>query len=208
MFQEAAIRIGAIYQLKPTRELIRIIAHDANEVMYDSWCAETSSWEIASLKRTVWYLRLPTTLLLRDGVYIRTEEYTPSETQIHRPDLPFSFAQSTLLEWAPSCPPSLEEFSRDLLKSVGTVEYLPKSLAAPAIYISPFGPKGSVKAAVLVESLNGISFTAPELLWQSGKLQAKYIRDIPVTTGVGIYRGGIHRQLPAYYIWGANNRAE
>ena len=206
--QKSAIHIGAVIELQLDKRLIRIIAFDENEVLYEAWRDETPEWRINNLKRTIYYMRLPVSIILDDGVYVKTENYTTEETAIHRPDLPFRLAQSTFLEWSANAPPAFEQFSKGLLHSKTTSPVLSTTLDAPALYLSPFGPKGSVKPGVLVKSLNGVNFTAAELLWHASILQAENMRDIRLVTGVGIYRGGIQRKLPSYYIWGARSRSE
>jgi hypothetical protein len=55
---------------------------------------------------------------------------------------------------------------------------------------------------------DGSAFTEAELLTKARILQAPFVGDIRLTEGVGIYRAGIKKRLPSYYIWGARSRAD
>jgi hypothetical protein len=198
---------GAVFQTEWDSRPIRIIAFDDEQVMYDSWWPHVPGWGIDSLNRTVSYYRLPTSLLFSKAKYLRTEEYTEAELSIHRPDLPFAFARSPSLEWPTGSPATVEEFPNGLFQLADKPSE-PRTLDTPKIYLAPFGPKGSSKPGVLVEAENGTCFTVEEILWRAAQLQSQYLREIKVTAGVGIYRLGIQRKLPSYYIWGAKSRME
>ncbi len=202
------VHVGAVFALGHWKRLIRIVAADEKEVMYDSWCEETEAWKMQKLRRTVWYLRMPVSILLRDAVFVRTDAYSEAEKLIHRPDLPFSFAQSTLVEWAAGPPGSFIQFARGLSRQDASLDLNVPSLAASALYLSPFGPGGAVKAGSLLHAADGGRFSVPELLWHAAGLQAPHIGKARVISGVGIYRAGVERKLPAYYIWGAKSRAD
>jgi hypothetical protein len=55
---------------------------------------------------------------------------------------------------------------------------------------------------------DGEAFTEAELLTKARILQAPFVGDVRLTEGVGIYRAGIKKRLPSYYIWGARSRAD
>lgn len=201
------MRIGAVFQTEWNSRPIRVIAFDDNLVMYDSWQPDVPGWGIDSLNRTISYLRIPLSLLLSKSKYLRTEEYCEAELSIHRPDLPFSFAQSANVEWPSISPKTKEDFSA--ITSSGPHSEASRSiLDTSKLYLHPFGPKGSFKPGVVLESENPSGFTIDEVLWHAARLQSPYLREIKVTTGVGIYRSGIQRKLPSYYIWGAKSRME
>lgn len=206
--EERSLHKGAVYQRDWDKKLIRIIAFDDKDAVFDTWCPGTSSWDIDSLSRTISYLRLPIPVLLKNAIYIRTEEYAEAEMKIHRPDLPLSFVQATAFEWASTCPNDIEQLLGASTQSEGVATLLAQSIDLPAVYLSPFSPKGGMKPLVLVEALNGRSFTAGELLLCSARLQSEHVRDSKVTKGVGIYRLGINRMIPTYYLWGAKGRAQ
>lgn len=201
------LHVGAVFQPEWDSRPIRIIAFDDEQVMYDCWWPHIQGWGIDSLSRTISYYRLPLSLLLKRSKYLRTDEYTEAELSVHRPDLPFSFAQFADLEW-PSIPPVAKEDFPGSISLVARAGASKPRLDTAKLYLLPFGPKGSVKPGVALESENPLGFTIDEMLWHAARLQAPYLREIKATAGVGIYRSGIQRRLPSYYIWGAKSRME
>jgi hypothetical protein len=201
------LHVGAVFQLEWDSRPIRVIAFDDEQVMYDCWWPHVPGWGIDSLNRAISYLRLPLSLLLKKSTYLRTDEYTEAELCIHRPDLPFGFARFADLEWL-SIPLAAENDFPGKTSFMAGVEVSNPLLHTAKLYLLPFGPKGSVKPGVLLESENPVGFTVDEVLWHAARLQAPHLREIRVTTGVGIYRLGIQRKLPSYYIWGAKSRME
>lgn len=199
---------GAVFQTEWDSRPIRVISFDEQQVMYDSWWPHLPGWGITSVNSTIAYYRLPTPLLLSKAKYLRTEQYSEAELSIHRPDLPHAFARSAVLEWPMRSPATVEEFPNGLSR-LNPGEYgQPHALDAAKIYLEPFGPKGSSKPGVLIEAANGTGFGVEEILWHAARLQSQYLREIKVTAGVGIYRSGIRRKLPSYYIWGAKSLME
>ena len=43
---------------------------------------------------------------------------------------------------------------------------------------------------------------------KASELQFPHAGDVLLTEGVGIYRAGIKKRTPSYYIWGGRSRAE
>jgi hypothetical protein len=199
------LHVGAVFQPEWDSRPIRVIAFDDEQVMYDCWWPHVPGWGIDSLNRAISYYRVPLSLLLNKSKYLRTDEYTEAEMSIHRPDLPFGFARFADLEWPTIPPAAKEDFpgSTSFVAQVGTSMPI---LDTAKLYLLPFGPKGSPKPGVVLESENPSGFTIDEILWHAARLQSPYLREIKVTTGVGIYRSGIQRKLPSYYIWGVNSR--
>ena len=77
---------------------------------------------------------------------------------------------------------------------------------ATEVVLYPFGPNGGQSAGVRVKADNGIAFTTGELLSKAAAVQAPCIGDVMPTRGVGIYRSGLHRGIPSYYLWGSEGR--
>jgi len=199
------LHIGAVFQPQWDSRPLRVIAFDEEIVMYDCWWPHIPGWGIDSINRTISYYRIPTSLLLNKGKYLRTEEYTEAELAVHRPDLPFSFARFADLEWPTVCPVTSEEFP-DGSFACKNDEHSQPYLDATKIYLQPFGPKGSSKPGFIIEAENSTGFTVAEILWHAARLQSPFLREIRVTTGIGTYRSGIQRKLPSYYIWGSKSR--
>jgi hypothetical protein len=200
------LELGAVLQPEWDSRPIRVLAFDAEQVMYDSWLSDASMWGIDSLSRRISYYRTLTSFVLNRSHYLRTEEYTEQERSVHRPDLPFSFAKFHSLEWPMTCPASANDFPHIFPKPVDA-KVGELVLDAPRIFLEPFGPKGGPKPSVLITAENKTSFTVEEVLWQSARLQFQHLRDDRIVDGVGIYRSGIQRGLPSYCVWGAKSRA-
>ena len=199
------LELGAVFQPEWDSRAIRILAFDAEQVMYDAWSPHVSRWGIDSLSQKISYYRLPTTLL-KKARYLRTEEYTEIERSIHRPDLPFSFGRNNVLDWPETCPASSRDFPGVSVGALSEVESRLIQLDAPKIFLSPFGPKGGPKPSVLITAENGRSFMVEEILWHAARLQFSHLRADKITQGLGIYRTGIQKTLPSFYIWGAKSR--
>lgn len=196
------LHVGAVFQPQWDSRPLRVIAFDEETVMYDCWWSHIPGWGIDSLNRNISYYRVSTSLVLSKCEYLRTEQYTEIELAAHRPDLPFSFAQFADIDWPAACPASSDEFPNHC----ASYHCSQLRLDAAKIYLQPFGPKGSSKPGVIIEAENPAGFTESEILWHAARLQSPFLREIKVTTGIGIYRSGIQRKLPSYYIWGSRSR--
>lgn len=190
---------------RPNRVLIR----DTDVVMYDAWWPHLENWGLADLRQTrrqrVAYYVTTITGLLGKAEYLRTEPLTDDEAALHRPDLPFAPIQSAAMAWSADGP----EPAADATGRPGAVER-PASPAGvalniPEVYLYPFGPNGGQKAGVRVKAA-GQGFTFTELLEEAAAAQAPWIKNPVPTQGIGIYRSGLHRGIPAYYLWGSRSR--
>lgn len=189
---ESKIEPGAVFQLPHDDRPNRILLHDDDVVMYDAWWPHLGGWGLADLdatkrKRVSYYVTTVSTLLEK-ATHLRSDPLSADERTLHRPDLPFVAAQDKAATWA------------DGLTEVRA------TLKAPAIYLLPFGPAGGTKAGARVTADDGSSFTAEELFRKAQAVQAQHLGDAIPVTGVGIYRSGLQRGLPAFYLWGAVSR--
>jgi hypothetical protein len=191
----SALALGAVFETDWSPEPIRVIAFDGHVVMYDTWWSHRGSWAMAKLLGNYSYYRLPRSHFEEHASFLRLEPLSEKELQVHRPDLPFAFATRESLSWYDKWPQNVHTKNE-------------QSLQAPAVYIAPFGPRDSSKPAVLVQAANGSSFSETELLLAAKSIQGPYIRESHRTSGVGIYRSGIQKRLPSYYLWGAKSRLD
>jgi hypothetical protein len=187
--------LGAVFEIEPNPYAMRVIAFDDAEVMYDVWWPHREAWGMARLLGHVTYYRLPRDYVEANARCIRTDPLSEMELRVHRPELPFAVAQRKEFSWYE---PSWKE---------GVLETAPV-LAASNIYLAPFGPRDSAKQASLLAADDREAFTEAELLTKARILQAPFVGDVRLTEGVGIYRAGIKKRLPSYYIWGARSRAD
>lgn len=141
-------------------------------------------------KRISYYVTTVSTLLEK-ATLLRSDPLSTDERTVHRSDLPFVVAQDMAITWASN--------------AVGLGETR-SNLKASAIYLLPFGPGGGTKSGVRVAADNGSSFSAEELFGKAQAVQTQHLGDPILVTGVGIYRSGLQRGLPAFYLWGAVSR--
>lgn len=190
------IELGTVFRFPHDDRPNRVLLHDGDVVMYDVWWPHLNGWGLADLatvrrKRIAYYVTTVATLVEK-ATELRSEPLSADEQTIHRPDLPFAPLQDAAIAW--SSDPA-ERLTKD-----------GSGLSAPAVYLSPFGPGGGTKPQRRVEAVNGSSFSAEELFGAARAVQAAHLGDEPPVTGVGIYRSGLQRGLPEFYLWGSVSR--
>jgi hypothetical protein len=130
--------------------------------------------------------------LAEKATLVGSAPLTGEERDLLRPDLPFAIAQRADLSWANDWD-ALTDVTGDTLHTA-------------QVYVIPFGPAGGSKRAVRLVADDGIAFTAPELLGKAQHLQRPLLGKRSLVEGVGLYRNGLIRGVPAYYVWGAQSQ--
>jgi hypothetical protein len=188
---------------------MRVLLHDRDVVMYDAWWPHLGAWGLADLRRIrrrriAYYVALTSTLAERAS-YVRLDPLTDEEVAIHRPDLPFAVGQCAGISWPSEIPRTAGELAEDW-RAAGCADVA--VLRAPEVYLYPFGPDGGVwnVAGARVRAADGAAFTAEELLFEAATMQAPFIDDAAPIQGIGIYRDGLFRGIPSYYIGGSESR--
>ena len=213
--EAARIEVGAVLQwphdaqqswrIRDDRPF-RVLAYDSGVVMYDPWWPHLGNWGLANLgevkKRRVNYFVVTASTLAQKAMLIRSEPLTEAETSLPRPALPFAAMQCQELSWPAEVSGSAEASARRW-RSAGCPEA--EALIASQVYLQPFGPKGGERTGVRVKAGNGTSFGWDELFWKASILQAPFIRASASAHGVGIYRSGLNRGIPSYYLCGAQS---
>jgi hypothetical protein len=202
-----AIELGAVFQPDWDERPIRVLVFDEVETLYDCWWPHNNAWGLSKLPGNASYYRIPTPFLKARAARLRLEPLTPAEFAVHRPDLPLRLCRVRNLQWTAERYPTKQAFLEGIkeLSQRRRIDDKQVALAIPAVTLMPFGPKGSAKRGVAVEAQNTVGFSALELLWLAQDLQAPYVKEWD--KGVGLYRSGIQRGLPSYYLWGATDRA-
>jgi hypothetical protein len=184
--------------------------------MYDAWWPHLGAWGLAELQEVrrlrVSYYVSTVAALLEKATFLRTEPLTDAEIALHRPDLPLCLARCAAVDWpsqAPETPARLAAF----LAAAGRTDAgldsgldVGVTIDAAELVLLPFGPEGRSRAAVRVTAGDGIAFSAVELLWKAAAIQAPCLGSVMPTRGLGIYRSGLQRGVPSYYLWGGENR--
>jgi hypothetical protein len=189
------IALGVVFEIESSPSAMRVLAYDDAEVMYDVWWPHKSAWAMAKMLGDFSYYRLPRHYVEANAKHIRIDPLSEKERQVHRPDLPFAVARRDGTSWYDQSWPEGVFGSAPILE-------------VEAIYLSPFGPRDTAKPSVLLTADNGESFTEMELLTKAREIQRPFIGDVRLTEGVGIYRAGIKKRTPSYYVWGARSRAD
>lgn len=191
------LALGTVFTLEQLPYELRVVAFDRAEVMYDMRWSLEAPWMMAKLTGAFAYFRLSRDHFEAEARCVRMDPLSARELEVHRPELPFAVAQRVNLSWYESW-----GGAEDVAASDEAV------LPVGAIFLSPFGPRDTSKPAVLLHADNGQSFTALELLRKAKHIQDPHIGTVRLTEGVGIYREGIKKRIPSYYIWGARSRAD
>lgn len=175
---------------------MRVLAYDERIVMYDSWWSGINKWTFTNFISEGSYYQLPTEFFIEHTDFVRLDELSQTEFEIHRPDLPFSICKVETMGWNMEFD-SISELKKELLNNEIEDKLV---LAATKIYLKPQGPTGAFKKNILVESKPAKGFTLSELLWKAYQLQHAIPKAL--LSGMGIHRSGYKRKLPTYYISG------
>lgn len=203
---------GAVFKWPHDDRLMRVLMCDASMVMYDAWWPHLGNWGLADLqqakrKRVHYYVTGPGTVAGK-AFYMGLEPLSEAEAAVHRPDLPLSFARCGAVSWPREVPGAVGGLAGQFTAE-GCGDGLDSgALDAPEIYLVPFGPKGGSKAGVRAKAENMAAFTAEEILRKAAAAQAPHLGDEPPAPGIGIYRLGLLRGIPSFYLWGAASQLE
>jgi hypothetical protein len=198
------IKVGAVFRWVHDERPARILVHDGATVMYDAWWPHLDAWGLADLDKArrvaVSYYVTPTSTLLAKADFLRYEPLTTDEESLHRPDLPFAVVRRPGASW-PAVEPDVTAFAA----AFGTNPFL---LTVPEVYLCAFGPSGGSKRAVRISAEDKVRFTASELMRKAAELQMPNLGNRLTVDGVGVYRQGLHRGRPCFYLWGTASRGE
>lgn len=172
--------------------------------MYDAWWPHLDVWGLADLGKArrgaVYYHATPASTLLEKAGFLRYEPLTADEESLHRPDLPFAVLRQPGVVW-PMAESDLPVFAA----AFGENTVLP---AVPEAYLCAFGPNGGSKRPVRIRAEDTAGFTAAELMLKAAELQMPHLSTRRTVEGVGVYRSGLHRGRPCFYLWGAASLVE
>jgi hypothetical protein len=190
------IEPGAVFRFPHDDRPNRVLLHDGDVVMYDAWWPHLDGWGLADLeairrKRISYYVATVATMAEK-ATYLRSDPLSAGERAVHRPDLPYTAVQDTAISWSSD--------------NTGWLTGARSSLNTSRIYLYPFGPRGGIRAGVRLVADNGSSFTTEELFRKAKAAQARHLSKVMPVSGVGIYRSGLQRGLPAFYLWGSVSR--
>jgi hypothetical protein len=180
-----------------------------DRIAYDCWWPHLKNWGYADPERIrrgrANYYSVEVETLLAKAAFVGDEPLTDEEAKLHRPDLPITVIQRAGVAWPVDVAGAeawAQQFRGD---SVGGVDGA--ALQATEVYLSPFGPKGATKGGVRVRADNGVAFTAEELMRKAAQIQAQATGKATSLPGAGIYRLGLNRLVPSFWMWGETTDA-
>lgn len=195
------IAVGNVYEMSSQPNPLRVVGVHDDVVMYDSWWPHKPGWGMEKLAGTYIYYRMPRVIFESRARLLRSEPLSPQELGVHRPDLPFAFARHSELSW-------YESRGEASSPTDDSKQDLAARLDAPEIFLEPFGTRDGAKPLVHIHAEDRRSFSVHELLSAARTIQTPLLGDVRLTVGVGIYRSGIKKRIPSYYLWGANAKHE
>ncbi len=179
------MKLGEIYKASWDGSIMRVIGFDEFEVLYDGYWEHDKSWTFASnLKQKCSFYRASRNVFSEKASLIDFKELTKEEHDIFRPDLTIRTCRIENASWSDS-DFNLEESDM-------------KSIKSEKVWLYPIGPKGGLKKGELITAQNNKEFTVSELLESAKRIQNSV--NLNQTYGIGIYRMGIQKQLPSYYV--------
>jgi len=181
------LKLGGIYKVELDGRPVRIIGFDKYETFYDClW--ENNKWSFSdNLKSKCSFYRMPTDLFKTNFKLIELKPLTETEQNCLRPDLPMRFGRTKEVNW--------NEFNSSGIKKLKSL-YSDQKINIESIILVPYGPKGGAKRGVKIENKN--AFTVLEIIEKAKKIQEE-VNENP-SNGIGIYRCGIQKGIPSYYI--------
>ena len=200
MTETSPLLLGGVYLTKWDDRPFRVLAFDEFEVFYDCYWPSIDKWTFGNLRSKGYYYRMTLQRFLEDVKFIREQPLTVQELQTFRPELPFRVCRNKFLAWTDQQFSDTKVYS-DFINLKGA--NVTKEIVLPVhkIVLHPYGPKsGAVKPSVIFSKKEG-GFSCLELLWNAHNLQSGHIRE-KQADGVGIYRLGHEKKMPAYYIGG------
>ena len=156
-------------------------------MFYDGCWKHDDSWTFASnLKKKCSFYRTSRNVFSEKSNLFGFKELTAEECNVFRPDLTIRTCRIENASWS-DADFNLEGFEHNM-----------KSIKSEKIWLYPFGPKGGLKKGELITAKNNKEFTIYELLESAKRIQQSvYLNE---SDGIGVYRLGIQKQLPSYYI--------
>jgi hypothetical protein len=187
------LQIGDVFRWRHDERPIRVLVCNIGVVMYDGWWPHLDSWGLADVaavrrRRVHYYVTLATTLH-KYATFLRSEPLSEQELALHRPDLPFAVVQQRDLSWTD------DHIDASVVDGRG--------LQTTQVYVAPFGPNGGLKPGVRLTADDSVAFTSAELVRKAQAAQRPNLRGTVPAAGIGLYRLGLTRSVPSYYLWGA-----
>jgi hypothetical protein len=198
------LRPGAVYRepVDPDRPK-RVLSCDSELVLYDSWLPHADQWIMSPLQGldrfTCRYYATLTDRLLDRVAFSGMEPMTSAEMAIHQPGLPVSMLRLEAFNW--------DSHSYSAQARECTHDDLALRLPVQEIVLHPFGPKGALSKSLSIRAPDAGGLRGEEILGAALRAQAdKYQGPPPEGSGLGLFRLGLVKGRPSYYLWSSAGR--
>ncbi|QJD97778.1 hypothetical protein HH214_18810 [Mucilaginibacter robiniae] len=192
------LEIGAIYKSKWDPRPFRIIGFDDKEVFYDYLLSPPNTWALSrNLKKKVFFCRMSSNMFMKGSEKIDSLPLSEEEYAAFRPDLPLRLGRTIQLSWN-NIPVNNYTNFISYSENIFEKDFFNQNLQAPKAMLFPYGNKGGTKKGVTVNADNSQYIAICELIWKAKGIQEMVNND--VSKGIGLYRSGIDKGCPIYYI--------
>jgi len=198
------IQPGDIFYMNKKYKYWRVLLCDEYKVFYQNHILRNPESDLASVKSTYssgkQYFTFTSLQHFRDEnfPFVGRKELSDEERNWLRPELPLFFGRSKLLSWK-----TISKFS-DYRALFDYDQEFKKQLSFDTLFIETYGPRGGGKKVAQIKSSESGQLTVAEVVWQSARFQMAAFEDDRY--GVGIYRLGIHKGYPLFYLFGNYDR--
>jgi hypothetical protein len=187
------IENGGIYNIKSKRQL-RILAHDNVEILYEE--IEAGRWLLNEKPPNIYHFGRMDTNYFKyiSPEKVGVEEFPIAMQNVIGPELPISLLRIKDVNWKDVY------FSTyvNLKSKYGNIFH--RKLSAHRLALAPLGPKGGMGKFEIIKTSMSSEFNEIDLLWKAAQIQQK--KFLPTEGGIGVFRLGIYRNVPSFYIHG------
>lgn len=177
-------------------KFIRVMAFDDKVVFYESY-DEDGGVITNNLKSKCFYYRITTSAFLKTTIFVRIEPFTEYELGVLRLDLPFRI-KNTDISWIKESFATVDEYVFEIAARGYNLEN-ENVIGCNKIILYPMGIRGGTGKGLIFNTVNENGFDIRELFWLANNLQSKYLAN-DSSLGVGLFRAGIEKQIPSYFI--------
>lgn len=212
------MKIGEIYLWDTTKpgsdsgsqSLLKVIQFDDYEVHADSVRLEEvySGWRMENKKlKNEIFTRTRKEIFLKKFEYCSFEPLEQEFIDYYHLTLPMRICRFRDISWGDELFYSSENINA-YLQQCQIPQQINRTLSCKEIYLEGTNKNWRTQKPILVTADNGEYFTVSELMFKANEIQRAIKSNKNFKTdGIGIYRTGMFKGLPCYYIWGYHDLA-
>ena len=169
---------------------------DEYEILNDEFL-NGGKWSMIPYTKSSYFSRSSRSTFELTAELQENKPLTKEEIEIIHPYLPIRFGRINDISWGDTSFQSIESI-KGLFFRFELENYLDEIYETSNMYLSAIGKNGRSKTSVLIEASNKKHFTCAEILYKANIIQTKANPD--QSRGIGIYRLGLKKKLPVFYI--------